>query len=83
MFDSYADNRFQQIGVQKQMNANSWETAKSEYENSCQLCCTRGVGAVECAHCKIREAMLTNALVFRYKMSEKDKKWVRKERELL
>ena len=80
---NYADNRFMQMGVIQQMNANSWEEARSRYENSCMMCCTRGVGAVECAHCPIREAMLSNATIFRFKLTEKDKKWVAKERELL
>ena len=83
MLRSYADNRFMQMGVIMQMNSNSWDEAKQNYIHSCQLCCTKGVGAVQCAHCPIRNAMLSNATIFRYKLTEKDKKWVRKERELL
>ena len=83
MLRSYADNRFMDIGVMQQMDANSWREAKTRYENSCALCCTKGVGAVQCAHCRIRNAMLSNATIFRHKLTEQDKKWVRKERELL
>lgn len=78
----YSDNRFEQMGVELQMDANSWQTAKQDYERSCMLCCTNGCGAIQCAHCKIREAMLVNARIFRKKMSDKDKEWVEKEREL-
>lgn len=78
----YSDNRFEQMGVELQMDANSWQAAKQDYERSCMLCCTNGCGAIQCAHCKIREAMLVNARIFRKKMSDKDKEWVEKEREL-
>lgn len=78
----YSDNRFEQMGVEMQMNANSFDAAKHDYELSCMLCCTRGCGAIQCAHCRIREAMLTNARIFRKKLTEDDKEWVEKEREL-
>ena len=78
----YSDNRFERMGVEQQMDANSWAEAKQAYENACMLCCTKGCGAMQCAHCKIREAMLTNARIFRRKLTEDDKEWVEKEREL-
>lgn len=78
----YSDNRFERMGVEQQMDANSWTAAKQAYENACMLCCTKGCGAMQCAHCKIREAMLTNARIFRKKLTEDDKEWVEKEREL-
>ena len=78
-----ADNRFERVGVELQMNANSWQTAKQEYEHCCMLCCVKGCGAVQCAHCKIREAMLVNAeQIFWKKLSEEDKAWVKREKEL-
>ena len=78
----YSDNRFERMGVEQQMDANSWAAAKQAYENACMLCCTKGCGAMQCAHCKIREAMLTNARIFRRKLTEDDKEWVEREREL-
>lgn len=78
----YADNRFMEKGVELQMNANNWWQAKKSYNYSCMLCCTRNVGAVQCAHCPIREAMLTNAIIFRKKMPKQEKEWVQKERDL-
>ena len=78
----YSDNRFERMGVEQQMDANSWTAAKQAFENACMLCCTKGCGAMQCAHCKIREAMLTNARIFRRKLTEDDKEWVEKEREL-
>jgi len=79
----YADNRFMQKGVELQMDANSWYAAKRAYEYSCLLCCTRGVGAVDCSQCPIRGAMLTNSIVFRKKLTKEDKEWVERERKLL
>lgn len=81
--DDYSDDRFEKMGVELQMDSNSFEAAKRNYELSCMLCCSKGCGAIQCAHCRIREAMLTNARIFRKKMSDKDKEWVEKERELL
>jgi len=78
----YKDNRFEQKGVELQMDANSWWQAKRSYNYSCMLCCTMGVGAVQCAHCPIREAMLTNAVIFRKRMPRQELEWVEKEREL-
>lgn len=80
---SYADNRFMKIGVDMQMNANNYWTAKNMFERSCMLCCTKGVGAVECAVCPIREAFLTNASIFWPKMPKQEKEWVEQEKELL
>lgn len=78
----YKDSRFEQKGVELQMDSNNWWQAKRNYEYSCMLCCTRGVGATQCAHCPIREAMLTNAMIFRKKMPKQEIEWVEKEREL-
>lgn len=78
----YKDSRFEQKGVELQMDSNNWWQAKRNYNYSCMLCCTRGVGATQCAHCPIREAMLTNAMIFRKKMPKQEWTWVEKEREL-
>lgn len=78
----YNDNRFERMGVEQQMDANSWAAAKQAFENACMLCCTKGCSAMQCAHCKIREAMLANARIFRRKLTEDDKEWVENEREL-
>lgn len=78
----YSDNRFERMGVEQQMDANSWTAAKQAFENACMLCCTKGCGAVQCAHCKIRDAMLANVMIFRKKLTEDDKEWVKKEQEL-
>lgn len=79
----YADNRFMDKGVELQMNANSWWEAKKAYNYSCMLCCTRGCGAMKCASCPIRQAMLTNAKIFNSKMPKQEKRWVLEEAELL
>lgn len=78
----YKDNRFEQKGVELQMDSNSWWEAKRNYNYSCMLCCTRNVGATRCANCPIREAMLTNAHIFRKRMPKQELEWVEKEREL-
>ena len=80
---NYADNRFEKTGVHMQMDANSWEVAKEKYEQCCLLCCTKEVGAMKCAGCKIREAFLINAeLIFQSKLTKSDKEWIQKEKEL-
>lgn len=79
----YADNRFMDKGVELQMNANSWWEAKKAYNYSCMLCCATGCGAMKCASCPIRQAMLTNAGIFKDKMPKQEKRWVMKEVELL
>lgn len=78
----YSDNRFEQMGVALQMDANSWQAAKQAYEQTCLLCCSKGVGAIQCAMCPIRGAMLENAHVFRKKLTEADKEFIEKEKEL-
>ena len=84
MMRSYADNRFMEKGVQLQNIAQSFHEAQRNYNNSCMLCCTKGVGAVVCAHCPIRDAFLCNAdLFFRSELTKDDKRYVEKERELL
>ena len=80
---SYADNRFMNKGVEMQMDANCWSEAKRNYEYSCMLCCSKGVGAVQCAHCPIREAVLMNAQIFDGKLTKQDRRWVEEERRLL
>ena len=79
----FADNRFEKAGVVLQMNANSWDAAKDKFNETCLLCCTKDVGAVKCAGCKIREAFLVNAeIIFRSKLSEVDKELIKEEKEL-
>ena len=79
----YKDNRFEQKGVELQMNANNWWQAKRSYIYSCMLCCTTGVGgAMKCAQCPIRAAMLNNAMIFRKRMPKQELEWVEQEREL-
>lgn len=80
---TYGDNRFMRMGTEMQMNANNWWTAKYRFERSCMLCCTKGVGAVQCVQCPIREALLTNASVFWKKMPKQEHEWVKQEKELL
>ena len=79
----YSDHRFEQKGVELQMDSNSWWQAKRNFNYSCMLCCTRGVGVSKCANCPIREAMLTNAQIFWKKMPRQERKWVMNEKELL
>ena len=80
---SYADNRFQSIGLNLQMNANDYSTAKERFETSCLLCCTKGhCGAADCVQCPIRGAFLDNAGIFWNKISEEERDWVRKEKAL-
>ena len=80
----YADNRFQRLGVEKQMNANSYWAAKAAYIRSCELCCSTGCcGAVKCAGCPIRGAFLDNAGIFWEKLQKQEKEFVQKERDLL
>lgn len=79
-FKNFADDRFEKTGVVMQMDANSWEAAKERYNECCLLCCTKEVGDVKCAGCKIREGFLTNAkLIFWSKLSKQDKEWVNSE----
>lgn len=73
--------RFNEIGVEFQMNANNWWTAKRNYMHSCMLCVMRPDHS-DCAHCPIREAMLTNAQIFKDRMPKQERYWVEKEREL-
>lgn len=80
---TYADRRFMDAGVEMQMNANNYWSAKNSFERSCQLCCTKGVGAIKCATCPIREAFLTNARIFWPKIPKQERRYVEKERELL
>lgn len=78
----YKDHRFEQKGVELQMDSNSWWEAKKNYNYSCMLCCTRNVGATKCSSCPIREALLTNAQIFAKRMPKQELEWVQKEREL-
>ena len=80
---NYSDHRFEQKGVKLQMDANNWWQAKRSFNYSCMLCCSRHVGAIKCASCPIREAMLTNAQIFRKRMPKQELEWVQKEKELL
>ena len=79
----YADHRFEQKGIELQMDSNSWWAAKRNFNYSCMLCCTRGISATRCTNCPIREAMLVNAEIFWKKMPRQEKEWVMNEKELL
>ena len=79
----YKDNRFEQKGVELQMDSQNWWQAKKAYNYSCMLCCCRNVGAVKCTHCPIREAVLTNAQIFWKRMPKQEREWAMKEKELL
>lgn len=79
----YASNRFMNKGVDLQMTATNWWEAKKLYNYSCMLCASRGIGAVNCASCPIRSAMLTNALRYWDKMPKQEKKFVEREQRLL
>ena len=79
----YADHRFEQIGVERQYNANTYAQAKHDFMHSCELCCTKGnCGALKCTTCPIRGAFLDNARIFWNKLSDEEKDWVQKEKEL-
>lgn len=80
---SWASNRFIEKGVELQENAMSWYGAKQSYEYSCMLCCTRNIGATECAACPIREALLENVETMWKHIPKKDYEWIEKERLLL
>lgn len=79
----YPDNRFAKMGVEQQMDANSWQEAKAAYINACMLCCTKHCAALRCHLCPIREAMLENAKIFRKKLTAEDKEWIENEKEEL
>ncbi len=74
--------RFNEIGVELQMNSNNWWAAKRNYLHSCQLCVIKP-GAPKCEHCPIREALLVNAQIFEKRMPKQELLWVEKERKLL
>lgn len=80
--NDYSDDRFEKMGVELQMDSNSFEAAKRNYELSCMMCCSKGCGAIMCSHCRIREALLVNGRIFRKKLTDDDKEWLEKEREL-
>lgn len=80
---NYGQNRFAQKGVELQMNAINYWKAKKSYSYSCMLCCSHGVGAIECAHCPIREAFLTNCEIFKDYIPKSEEDFIQKERELL
>ena len=80
---SWASNRFLDKGVSLQIDAISWYAAKHSYEYSCMLCCTRNIGATECASCPIRQAMLNNVEIMWKAIPKTDYEWIDKERNLL
>ena len=77
----YGKEKFNEKGVELQMNANNWWQSKRNYLYSCMLCCMQP-GMSDCEHCPIREAMLTNARIFKNRMPVQELNWVEKEREL-
>lgn len=80
---SWSGNRFMEKGVELQKDAISWTGAKRSYEYSCMLCCTRNIGATDCANCPIRAAMLDNVDVMWKSIPKTDYKWIEDERKLL
>lgn len=47
--------RFEQVGVRIQSESRSIQHAKHSFENSCNICCCRGL-RIECDTCAIRAA---------------------------
>lgn len=77
------EKRFVKIGVELQMNANSWQRSKQSYLYSCSLCCSRpDCLAMDCEHCPIRQAMFTNADIMKRQLTQEDYEWLEKERNL-
>ena len=80
---SWASNRFMEKGVELQIRAINWHAVVQNYEYSCMLCCTRNIGATDCATCPIRQAMLNNADRMWKSIPSEDYKWIEEERRLL
>ena len=80
---SWAGNRFMEKGVELQERAINWRAAVQNYEYSCMLCCTRNIGATDCATCPIRQAMLNNADTMWKSIPKEDYQWIENERKLL
>lgn len=47
--------KFEQIGVNRQYNSDSIDEANSTFNNSCTLCCMKGLH-IDCRHCAIEAA---------------------------
>lgn len=80
---TYGEHRFYRMGTDMQNGATNYWTAKHRFERSCMLCCTKSVGALECAVCPIREAFLANASAFWKGIPKQEKEWIQAEKELL
>ena len=72
---------FTKQGVEEQMNANSFEDAKERYMKMCLYCVMNGEN-INCSKCKIRAAFLLNGMIFRKKLTRKDKEFIQQERGL-
>ena len=48
-------SRFEEYGVELQNRARDAEEAKKKYENSCDICCSRGF-RIDCDRCAISYA---------------------------
>ena len=83
LFLFLASNRFLEKGVELQIRAINWRAVVQNYEYSCMLCCTRNIGATDCANCPIRQAMLSNADLMWKSIPKEDYKWIEEERKLL
>ena len=80
---SWSGNRFLDKGVDLQKRATNWQGVVRSYEYSCMLCCTRNIGATDCASCPIRQAMLDNADDMWKSIPKEDYEWIERERNLL
>ena len=77
-----ADNRFQKIGSEYVQNALKWPEIRDRYTEVCIACCVRPDGG-NCEHCPVRESFLSKAKIYKDEWSEKDKKFIEAERDLL
>ena len=74
--------RFCEMGVELQMNSNSYWQAKKRFCNSCILCADKP-NRPECRVCPVREAFLTNVEIFDKKIPDSERNFIQAERELL
>lgn len=61
--------KFEQVGVNRQYNSDSTDEANALFNNSCTLCCMKGIH-LDCKHCAIEAA---HALVVAIFTDKKDK----------
>lgn len=67
--------KFEQIGVNRQNDANSAREATKCFENSCRICNARGM-QIECDHCAIRVTHEQTIAFFRdYEADDATKKF--------